>query len=74
VGAKVVVEGLFSLDPVIQGVQTGQDRREIVYLQPELLVAVGEGVTVELGLREPLHGRNHPSGRQLLVAVFVRSG
>lgn len=74
VGFKVVVDGLFGGDPVIQGIRAGQGRREILQVQPELLVQVGETVSVEAGFRQPLHGRSYPAGRQYLVAVFARVG
>lgn len=74
VGAKVVIDGLFGDDPVIQGVRAGQGRREILQVQPEILVHVSERVSFEAGFRQPLHGRSYPAGRQYLVAVFARVG
>lgn len=74
IGAKLVVDGLFGTDPVIQGVRAGQGRREIVVLQPEILVQLTPAVSLEAGFRQPLHGRSYPAGRQYLVGVFARLG
>lgn len=72
IGAKIVVDGLLGRNPVIQGIEVGQGRREIVVFQPELVVRPGRSVTVSIGLRQPLHGRSFPAGRQYLMGVFVQ--
>ena len=74
VGAKVVVEGLFGDNPVIQGIRVGQGARQVVVVQPEILLRVTPSVLAELGMRQPLHGQSWPAGRQWVAGVFVRSG
>jgi hypothetical protein len=73
-GAKLVLEGLFGKSPVIQEIRVGQGRREILYVQPELLFQPTRSLTVEMGLRQHVHGRSYPAGRQFLVGLFYRPG
>lgn len=72
-GAKLTLDGTFGANGSIQGIRLGQDRREILYLQPALTYALGGGFSLEAGARFPLHGRNHPAGSQLVAALFRRS-
>lgn len=72
VGFKVVVEGLYGLAPVLQGILVEQGRRESLQVQPEVVVALGSTLYLQGGVRLPVEGRNHPAGRQYVAALFYQ--
>lgn len=70
-GGKVVADGIFGRSGRIQGIQLGpDDRREILYLAPTLLLNFTENTILEMGLRVPVLGQNYPAGAPFQVGLF----
>lgn len=72
-GGKVVLDASFGKPTAIQGVSSPNDRREIVYVQPTLTFDLTPALTLEVGPRLPLHGKNFPAGRQWVLGLFHRA-
>lgn len=73
-GGKVVLDAIFGQDGASQGVKVSNDQREIMYLNPNLTFQVTPRLSVEGGVRVPLHGKNFPAGHQFTLGFFHRSG
>ncbi len=71
-GAKIVLDAVFGTPTSIQGVSGPNDVREIVFLQPTLTYGITPALTLEVGPRLPLHGKNFPAGLQWVVGLFHR--
>lgn len=71
VGVKLLADGIFGRAGRIQGIQLGpDDRRQILYLAPTLLLNISESTIIETGPRIPLLGRNYPAGAAYQVGLF----
>ncbi len=73
-GGKVAFDAIFGQDGASHGVKLGNDQREIMYLNPNLTFQVTPRLSVEGGVRVPLHGKNFPAGPQFTLGFFHGSG
>lgn len=67
---RLTANGLWGDPPVIEGIRVESATRKIVELLPVVGVDVGR-VTLELGGRFPVDGRNLPTGPALRAGFFV---
>ncbi len=70
-GGALALEGSNGAAGVTEGVRVPNFQRDLVQLQPSLLVDVGPG-TLEGGVRLSLAGRNLPAGTAIAIQYFSR--
>ena len=72
-GYKVGFDGWYGKTPLFNGLEAPGAKREMLRLNPSLLVPAGPGL-IELGARISVAGKNLPAGSDLVLGYFTRLG
>lgn len=67
---KLASQGTFGRAPTVDGITVPNGKRELVEISPRVGYQVGPSV-VQVGVRVPVDGRNHPKGVVYTVGTFV---